>query len=142
MKPKPLWVLSNWIKKKTIERLKKLLSPPHYYWYILPDKSFIICKVWLSYLTSINFLVILCLFTITHLLLCFFKYFSPNEFFSPFFFPWKLPKIPPIQQQKILHFSPPSSYFQLLLRNQWKNFNLMYYYYYSIEMYQLLINVF
>lgn len=87
MKPKPLWVLSNWIKKKTIERLKKLLSPPHYYWYILPDKSFIICKVWLSYLTSINFLVILCLFTITHLLLCFFKYFSPNEFFSPFFFP-------------------------------------------------------
>lgn len=85
MKPKPLWVLSNWIKKKTIERLKKLLSPPHYYWYILPDKSFIICKVWLSYLTSINFLVILCLFTITHLLLCFFKYFSPNEFFSPFF---------------------------------------------------------
>ena len=141
MKPKPLWVLSNWIKKKTIERLKKLLSPPHYYWYILPDKSFIIfCKVWLSYLTSINFLVILCLFT--HLLLCFFKYFSPNEFLVLFSFPKNCLKSLPINNKKFFNFSPPSSYFQLLLRNQWKNFNLMYYYYYSIEMYQLLINVF
>lgn len=83
MKPKPLWVLSNWIKKKEnrydreVDASKKNWDygimrrhlSYHYNWYVLPDKSFIICKVcdvfWAT--TSINFLVILSFYYTTHL---------------------------------------------------------------------------
>lgn len=94
----------------------------HYNWYVLPDKSFIICKVcdvfWAT--TSINFLVILSFYYTTHLFFQTQNTLVQMNFLVLFSFPKNcLKSLPCIKKNS----SPPSSYFQLLLKNQWKNFN-------------------